>query len=63
MIDRWSYEVEGKNYIKVGGYGIDDLEWVVKDGSIYLPEKKLYYSTLEEAYTSENDKWVKEEVL
>ena len=60
--NNWNYSHENKHYIKVGAYGTDDLEFTVQiDGSVYLPEVDRYYSSLESAYTSENERWIKEE--
>lgn len=54
----WNYESNGINYIKVGVYGTDDLEYRVQaNGSVYLPELEVYYSSLEKAYTKENQSW------
>ena len=55
------YEDAGKQYMKVGAYGVDDLEYIVQeDGSIYLPKLDIYYLNLETAYEAENEKWIEQ---
>jgi hypothetical protein len=57
-----TYEEDGRTYMRVGAYGLDDLEYIVQeDGSVYLPETEDYYTTLNEAYTKENTLWLKHE--
>ena len=57
-----TYEYNNKTYLKIGAYGIDDLEYKVQsDGSICLPEVDRYYSSLENAYSFENQKWIDNE--
>lgn len=52
------YENDGINYIKIGGFGTDCLEYQIqKDGSVYLPEIEKYYSSLEKACIEENRAW------
>jgi len=60
----WNYTVDGKTFFKVGAYDeFDDLEYISqKDGSIYLPEIEKYYSSLEKAYETENERWISCEV-
>jgi len=54
----WNYELEGKTYIKVGGYGIDDVEYIIqKEGSTYIPKLGRHYVSLECAYTQLNKEW------
>ena len=56
-----TYEVNDKNYLRVGSYGTDDLEYIVQsDGSIYLPEIEKYYSNINQAYITENELWVEQ---
>ena len=58
----WSYSLMGTSYIKVGAFGMDDLEYVTKpDGSVYLPGKEIHHPSLEEAYVKENESWVEHE--
>jgi hypothetical protein len=43
-----TYELDGKTYLRIGPDGTDDLEYLEQiDGSIYLPELDIYYSTIE----------------
>jgi len=59
--ESWKYEVDNISYIKVGAYGIDDLEYVIQsDGSVFLPEVEKYYTSLENAYTYENKIWMEQ---
>jgi len=59
----WNYEVVGKRYIKVGPYGMDDVEYeILSDGSIYLVQEGIYHNcTLQEVYTQLNEEWMRED--
>jgi len=56
------YSYDERNYIKVGAYGTDDLEYEIQsDGSVYLPEVQRTYSSLSTAYEKENELWIEKE--
>ena len=55
----WKYEGNGMTFIKVGAYGMDDLEYIEKNNSVvYLPEVNRLYPNVEDAYQKENKLWI-----
>lgn len=54
----WWYVVASKKYIKVGAYGIDDLEVIEREDRVFVPEYERYYNSIEEAYTDQNRLWM-----
>ena len=58
------YEIDETNYIRVGAYGIDDLEYkFLEEGGVFLPEINEEYKSVQEAYVAQNERWITEEGL
>lgn len=55
----WKYEIDGKNYFKVGPIGDEDPEYIIENGRCMLLDGSMKtYDSMQKAYMHENEFWI-----